>query len=223
MLIIILNYKNFSNKIILIQLKLNFKKSHFQMQLNQLYIQLHPILPNTFIKKNHSKSTLVCLVFRHNFSTHVIRDVILYATLRGCISVEDALIDVWFSLLGLSYSLAYTYKVLEKLFFSCTVDFKWGGTMALDHVRVDRRGYQIYKWPSLWGEVGMQSDSWCFNYVHKYTYRYLHYCCFTLCSLYHGVTLYHGENNELYYIYRNGFLVKGYLKSCVFCKFDVNA
>ena len=29
----------------------------------------------------------------------------------------DALIDVWFSLLGLSYSLAHTYKVLKKLFF----------------------------------------------------------------------------------------------------------
>ena len=39
----------------------------------------------------------------------------------------DALIDVWFSLLGLSYSLAHTYKVLKKLFFSCTVDFKRGG------------------------------------------------------------------------------------------------
>ena len=36
----------------------------------------------------------------------------------------DALIDVWFSLLGLSYSLAHTYKFLKKLFFSCTVDFK---------------------------------------------------------------------------------------------------
>ena len=35
----------------------------------------------------------------------------------------DALIDVWFSLLGLSYSLAHTYKFLKKLFFSCTVDF----------------------------------------------------------------------------------------------------
>ena len=35
----------------------------------------------------------------------------------------DALIDVWFSLLGLSYSLAHTYKDLKKL-FSCTVDFK---------------------------------------------------------------------------------------------------
>ena len=29
----------------------------------------------------------------------------------------DALIDVWFSLLGLSYSLAPMYKVLKKLFF----------------------------------------------------------------------------------------------------------
>ena len=29
----------------------------------------------------------------------------------------DALIDVWFSLLGLSYSLAHTYKFLKKLFF----------------------------------------------------------------------------------------------------------
>ena len=37
----------------------------------------------------------------------------------------DALIDVWFSLLGLSYSLAHTYKFLKKLFFSCTVDFKF--------------------------------------------------------------------------------------------------
>ena len=37
----------------------------------------------------------------------------------------DALIDVWFSLLGLSYSLYTMYKVLNfKLFFSCTVDFK---------------------------------------------------------------------------------------------------
>ena len=36
----------------------------------------------------------------------------------------DALIDVWFSLLGLSYSLAHTSKFLKKLFFSCTVDFK---------------------------------------------------------------------------------------------------
>ena len=36
----------------------------------------------------------------------------------------DALIDVWFSLLGLSYSLAHIYKFLKKLFFSCTVDFK---------------------------------------------------------------------------------------------------
>ena len=35
----------------------------------------------------------------------------------------DALIDVYFSLLGLSYSLAHTYKVLKKLFL-CTVDFK---------------------------------------------------------------------------------------------------
>ena len=39
----------------------------------------------------------------------------------------DALIDVWFSLLGLSYSLAHTYKFLKKLFFSCTVDFKLHG------------------------------------------------------------------------------------------------
>ena len=38
--------------------------------------------------------------------------------------VGDALTDVWFSLLGLSYSLAYTYKVLKEIFFSCTVDFK---------------------------------------------------------------------------------------------------
>ena len=37
--------------------------------------------------------------------------------------MRDALIDVWFSLLGLSYSLAHTYKVLNN-FFSCTVDFK---------------------------------------------------------------------------------------------------
>ena len=29
----------------------------------------------------------------------------------------DALTDVWFSLLGLSYSLAHTYKFLKKLFF----------------------------------------------------------------------------------------------------------
>ena len=36
----------------------------------------------------------------------------------------DALIDVWFSLLGLSYSLAHTSKFLKKLFFSRTVDFK---------------------------------------------------------------------------------------------------
>ena len=36
----------------------------------------------------------------------------------------DALIDVWFSLLGLCYSLAHMYKVLKKLFFSCIVDFK---------------------------------------------------------------------------------------------------
>ena len=35
----------------------------------------------------------------------------------------DALIDVWFSLLRLSYSLAHTYKFLKELFFSCTVDF----------------------------------------------------------------------------------------------------
>ena len=42
---------------ILIQLKLNFKKkkkSLFQMQLNQLHIQLHPILPNTFITQEES-------------------------------------------------------------------------------------------------------------------------------------------------------------------------
>ena len=71
--------------------------------------------------KNHSKSTLVCLVFRHNSSTHVFRDVILYATFRGCGGCSD---DVWFLLVGLSYSMAYTYKVLKKLFFSCTVDFK---------------------------------------------------------------------------------------------------
>ena len=32
-------------------------------------------------------------------------------------TVGDALIDVWFSLLGLSYSLAHTYKFLKKLFF----------------------------------------------------------------------------------------------------------
>ena len=35
----------------------------------------------------------------------------------------DALIDVWFSLLGLCYSLGNTYKVLKD-FFSCTVNFK---------------------------------------------------------------------------------------------------
>ena len=29
----------------------------------------------------------------------------------------DDLIDVWFSLLGLSYSLAHMYKVLQKPFF----------------------------------------------------------------------------------------------------------
>ena len=51
--------------------------------------------------------------------------LVLYATLRGCISVGDALIDVCFLLLGLSYSLAYTYKVSKKLFFSFTVDFKF--------------------------------------------------------------------------------------------------
>ena len=57
------------------------------------------------------------LLCHHNTSTHVFRDVILYATLRGCISVGDALIDVWFSLLWLSYSLAHTYKFLKELFF----------------------------------------------------------------------------------------------------------
>ena len=74
--------------------------------------------------KSHGKFTAVYLLCHHDTSTHVFRDVILYATLRGCISVGDALIDVRFSLLGLSYSLAHTYKFLKKLFFSCTVDFK---------------------------------------------------------------------------------------------------
>ena len=63
------------------------------MQLNQLHIQLHPILLNTFIIKTTANLHLF-LVFRHNSSTHVFRDAILYATLRGCISVGDALIDV---------------------------------------------------------------------------------------------------------------------------------
>ena len=44
----------------------------------------------------------------------------------------DALIYVWFSLLGLSYSLAHTYKFLKKLFFSCTVDFKF--SIADSHI-----------------------------------------------------------------------------------------
>ena len=70
---------------------------------------------------------------------HVFRDVILYATLRG--SVGDALIDVWFSLLGLSYSLAHTYKVLKKLFFSCTMDFYIIDTASIS------RGVRA----SLWG------------------------------------------------------------------------
>ena len=104
MLIIILNYKNFSKKIILIQLKLNFrKKATYSVRSN----------PSQYIYNKN-----------HNSSTHVFRDVILYATLRGCISVGDALIAVWFSLLGLSYSVAYTCKVLKKFFFSCAVDFK---------------------------------------------------------------------------------------------------
>ena len=36
----------------------------------------------------------------------------------------DALIDVCFLLLGLSYSMAHTFKVFKKKLFSCTVDFK---------------------------------------------------------------------------------------------------
>ena len=76
MLIIISNYKKFSNKIILIQLKLNFKeKSHFKILLSQLHIQLHPILLNTFMTK-------------------IITNV------------------------QLSYSQAYTYKVLKKHFYA---------------------------------------------------------------------------------------------------------
>ena len=51
----------------------------------------------------------------HRFSDAL--GLVLYATLRDCISVGDALIDVWFSLLGLSYSLAHTYKFLKKPFF----------------------------------------------------------------------------------------------------------
>ena len=115
MLIILLNY-NFSNKIILIQLKLNLKKS----LPNAIKSAIYSVTSNNsqyIYNKNLSKSTLVCLVLRQNSSTHLFRDVILYATLRGYISVGDALIDVWFSLVGLSYSLAYTYKVLRKLFF----------------------------------------------------------------------------------------------------------
>ena len=56
--IIMLNCKNFSNKIILIHLKLNFKKNHFKMQFNQLHIQLHPILPNTFITETMANGGL---------------------------------------------------------------------------------------------------------------------------------------------------------------------
>ena len=57
---------------ILIQLKLNLKKqqqqkktktSHFQMQLNQLHIQLHPILPNTFITQTTANLHLCSLCF----------------------------------------------------------------------------------------------------------------------------------------------------------------
>ena len=41
--------------------------------------------------------------------------------------MEGALIDVWFSLLGLSYSLANIFK---ETFFSCTVDFNQIGVMS---------------------------------------------------------------------------------------------
>ena len=72
----------------------------------------------------------------------------------------DALIDVWFSLLGLSYSLAHTYKFLKKLFFSCTVDFKCSFYklqayhVGLNALLVATRNYNqrlrkkdIYSWP----------------------------------------------------------------------------
>ena len=79
--------------------------------------------------------------FCHNSNTYVLRDVILYATLRGCISVGDALIDVWFSLLGLPYQLAYTYKALKKLFISCTVDFK---LKTLSTYNYPKKGVSVY-------------------------------------------------------------------------------
>ena len=67
-----LNCKKFSNKIILIHLKLNFtkkskkkkkKKNHFKMQFNQLHIELHPILPNTFITETIVNVQLCTIYF----------------------------------------------------------------------------------------------------------------------------------------------------------------
>ena len=110
--IIKLNNKIPSNKIVLIQLKLNFKRKKKIESIIKSATYSVTSNPSQYIyNKIHGKCTVVCLLFHHNSSTDVFRDVILYATLRGCTSVEDALVDVWFSLLGLSYSLAYTYKV----------------------------------------------------------------------------------------------------------------
>ena len=96
MLIIILNYKNFSNKIILIQLKLNFKKESLPNAIKSVTYSVTSNPSEYIYNKNHGKSTVVCLLLHHNSSIHVFIDVSLYATLRGCISVGDTLIDVWF-------------------------------------------------------------------------------------------------------------------------------
>ena len=44
----------------------------------------------------------------------------------------DALIHVWFSLLGLCYSLAHMYKVLKKLFFHALWTLKNVETLTLN-------------------------------------------------------------------------------------------
>ena len=72
MLIIILNYKNFSNIIILIQLK-----NHFKIQLNRLHIQLHPILPDTFITKTMANVQL-CALFFVTTPPHMLSGMLFY-------------------------------------------------------------------------------------------------------------------------------------------------
>ena len=77
---------------ILVQLKLILKKHHFKVQLNQLNIQLHPVLANTFITKTMTNVQLCAFCFVTT-PPHIFSGMLFYMSLS---------LDVGFSLLGLS-------------------------------------------------------------------------------------------------------------------------